>query len=140
MLLFDDCNDYIQQCVNQATKLMDIDCHNYDILVDYGYIDEDDDALAYVDHNPQEKFFGISISDRTEAILNMPEVVAHEMIHIMQYQTGKLKDLGPARFEWCGQEHIYHSKLNYHEYLNLPWEKEAYGLQDFWATKIRNRI
>ena len=139
-IYFDDTNDHIEQLVKIGVKLMDIDVFKSDLMIDYGYIDHDDDALAYAEYTPEERCFSISISDKPGVMINIGEIIAHELIHIKQYQTGRLTDLGPCLFRWEGNEVVYHSKLNPEAYFDLPWEKEAYSNQAFWATRMLNRM
>lgn len=54
--------------------------------------------------------------------------IFHEMVHVRQHERGLLKDHG-IRKAWKGEEYfgIYDSKETY---MNLPWEEEAYRLQE----------
>jgi len=54
--------------------------------------------------------------------------IFHEMVHVRQHERGDLKDHG-IRKAWKGEEYfgIYDSKETY---MNLPWEEEAYRLQE----------
>lgn len=52
----------------------------------------------------------------------------HEMVHIRQHERGQLKDKGVIK-SWKGEEYIsiYDTVETY---KNLPWEEEAYRLQE----------
>ena len=54
--------------------------------------------------------------------------VFHEMVHVRQHERGLLKDHG-IRKAWKGEEYIgiYDTTETY---MNLPWEEEAYRLQE----------
>lgn len=54
--------------------------------------------------------------------------VFHEMVHVRQHERGVLKDHG-VRKAWKGEEYIgiYDTTETY---MNLPWEEEAYRLQE----------
>lgn len=54
--------------------------------------------------------------------------VFHEMVHVRQHERGDLKDHG-VRKAWKGEEYIgiYDTTETY---MNLPWEEEAYRLQE----------
>ena len=54
--------------------------------------------------------------------------IFHEMVHVRQHERGLLKDYG-IRKSWKGEEYlgIYDTKETY---MNLPWEEEAYRLQE----------
>lgn len=54
--------------------------------------------------------------------------IFHEMVHVRQHERGLLKDHG-IRKAWKGEEYIgiYDTTETY---MNLPWEEEAYRLQE----------
>lgn len=54
--------------------------------------------------------------------------IFHEMVHVRQHERGLLKDYG-IRKAWKGEEYfgIYDTTETY---MNLPWEEEAYRLQE----------
>ncbi len=55
--------------------------------------------------------------------------IAHEMVHVRQWATMQLKFKGS--FYWENQQyHTDTKKLSYQEYLDLPWENEAFSKQD----------
>jgi len=54
--------------------------------------------------------------------------IFHEMVHVRQHERGILKDHG-IRKSWKGEEHLgLYSTTD--EYMALPWEEEAYRLQE----------
>ena len=59
--------------------------------------------------------------------------IFHEMVHVRQHERGLLKDHG-IRKSWKGEEYlgIYDTVDTY---KNLPWEEEAYRLQEEMYTK-----
>jgi len=60
----------------------------------------------------------------------------HEMVHVRQYERGQLKDNGIVK-SWEGEEYIYvFSTVD--EYMQFPWEEEAYRLQEeLWNKWIQ---
>lgn len=54
--------------------------------------------------------------------------VFHEMVHVRQHERGLLKDHG-IRKSWKGEEYIGIYD-NVETYRKLPWEEEAYRLQE----------
>lgn len=59
--------------------------------------------------------------------------VFHEMVHVRQHERGLLKDNG-IRKSWKGEEYIgIYDTVD--TYMNLPWEEEAYRLQEEIYTK-----
>jgi len=67
--------------------------------------------------------------DAKESTDDMIETVCHEMVHVKQHARNELKDTKfIALKKWKGEEHIaMYTTLD--EYMNLPWEKEAYELE-----------
>ena len=59
--------------------------------------------------------------------------IFHEMVHVRQHERGDLKDHG-IRKAWKGEEYfgIYDTTETY---MNLPWEEEAYRLQEEMYNK-----
>lgn len=55
-------------------------------------------------------------------------LVFHEMVHVRQHERGELRDHG-IRKMWKGEEHISIFSTT-EEYMELPWEEEAYRLQE----------
>ena len=50
--------------------------------------------------------------------------VLHELVHVKQQFKGELKEINGIEKMWKGEVHIGV------DYYNLPWEKEAYKLQE----------
>jgi len=55
-------------------------------------------------------------------------VVFHEMVHVRQHERNQLKDRGVIKV-WNGVEYLSLYSTT-EEYMSLPWEKEAYQLQE----------
>ena len=136
-LYFDDCPDDVIKMVRVGVQIMGIDIIKNDIIVDYDYMDYDDEALGYAESSKDEPCQSISLNRRIyDSSTDMATVIAHELVHVKQYQDGRLYDAGPLQIGWKDNIFIFDAD-NYHK---QPWEAEAYGTQDFWAHKIRNRI
>jgi len=60
-------------------------------------------------------------------------VVFHEMVHTRQYERKQLKDNGILK-GWMGDEYVF-AWSTMDEYKALPWEEEAYRLQEEMYTK-----
>jgi predicted metallopeptidase len=71
--------------------------------------------------------------DENMSVRDIIKTTAHEIIHIEQYQSGKLKIDRDADgtitglVEWNGWSNYDVFKLNYEDY---PWEKDAYKRDD----------
>ena len=60
--------------------------------------------------------------------------LAHEMIHLNQWLTGKMVDLEGARYRVKWGKRIYKSTLAYRKH---PWEIEAHGKEQALAEQFR---
>ena len=58
--------------------------------------------------------------------------VLHELVHVKQQFKGELKELGGFQKMWKGEVHIGV------DYYNLPWEKEAYKMQEILLEEYKN--
>ena len=140
-LYFDDCPDDVTEMVRIGVQIMEVDTFHFDLITDFDYIDYEDEALGFCENWERDGMErpgqSISLSSRIyDSSTDMATVIAHELLHVKQYQDGRLTDEGPLQIGWKGDIFIFDAD----NYANQPWEKEAYSLQDFWATKIRNRI
>jgi hypothetical protein len=52
-------------------------------------------------------------------------VIAHEMIHVNQWLTGKMEDINGNRCQVRWGKKLYNMPM---KYSNHPWEKEAYRM------------
>jgi len=60
--------------------------------------------------------------------------IAHEMVHVKQHARNELKDIDLTCKSWKGQEYIsLYSTVE--DYMALPWEEEAYRLQEELLTE-----
>ena len=59
--------------------------------------------------------------------------IFHELVHVRQHERGQLKDKGIIK-SWKGEEHVTVFSTT-DEYMALPWEAEAYKLQEEMYTK-----
>jgi hypothetical protein len=62
--------------------------------------------------------------------------LTHEMVHVKQYARGETKDVNMFTKAWKGDEFIsMYSTVD--EYMALPWEKEAYELQEVLCNEYK---
>jgi hypothetical protein len=66
--------------------------------------------------------------DPRYSVLRVLSTIAHELIHAEQYFTGKMSIQDGYFRAWNGKG--YQMPKSYDEYINLPWEKEAFERQD----------
>lgn len=60
--------------------------------------------------------------------------VLHELVHVKQQFKGELKEMNGVEKMWKGEVHICI------DYLNLPWEKEAYHMQEVLLEEYKKRF
>lgn len=63
--------------------------------------------------------------------------LAHEMVHVKQYAKGELFDYvegGPDTVRWRDEKRNWGGV----DYMNLPWEQEAYGSEQELYTKFKS--
>ena len=62
--------------------------------------------------------------------------VCHEMVHVIQFARGETKDVNLFTKLWKGAEYLSaYSTID--EYMKLPWEKEAYEMQEILLKKFK---
>ena len=62
--------------------------------------------------------------------------LTHEMVHVKQYARGETKDVNMFTKSWKGEEFIAaYSTVD--EYMALPWEAEAYKLQEVLCNEYK---
>jgi hypothetical protein len=78
--------------------------------------------VIWEDRNHKPRWFTMRV-DTGVSKRRMLETIAHEMVHIAQFATGRLVELDRTRYHrWEGK--IYKKQLNY---WDRPWEIEAHG-------------
>jgi len=66
--------------------------------------------------------------------------ITHEMVHVKQHARNELKDCKAiALKKWKGEDHIA-LYTTVEEYMNLPWEEEAYRLQEVLLNEYKALI
>ena len=94
----------------------------------YGYALATDDADA---NRPREFDLDINTDARLRRLL---ETVAHEMVHVKQFARGELYQSSmTAKHRWQGNW-----QRSEKEYWDLPWEIEAYHLQEVLLEEYKN--
>lgn len=107
----------------------------------------DGDAILYIPESDDNKRFGIVRIDKCNSHIRTLETIMHELKHIQQYNTNRLK---PAKYElyttnrktqkyawfieWLDVKYkfqgVSRNAQKRDKYFNQPWEKEAYAYQD----------
>ena len=92
------------------------------------------DAVGFCMMEENNRMFTIE-ADKKMGIKDLVTTICHEMIHVKQYARKEMDDwsgVGLAR--WKGRT-FNAANTNYY---NLPWENEAYRLQDKFANMVWN--
>ena len=89
----------------------------------YGYAymgDDKKDLVIQIDHK----------LGRTEGLDKLIETICHEMVHIWQFATGRLKDTSQGEYKqlWKCKDGKYRNYTKT-SYDRQPWETEAYALE-----------
>lgn len=66
---------------------------------------------------------GLAI-DTSLPLMHILKTISHEMIHVKQIATGKLKLTKKGAVIWCGK------RVGKTDYMNQPWEKDAFRKQE----------
>jgi hypothetical protein len=88
-----------------------------------------DDAVGYCMMGDTNREFEIECS-KEMTLKDLVTTICHEMVHVKQYYRKEMDDRG---FTWKKKD--IDEKTPYYD---LPWEKEAYAMQDELALKVWN--
>ena len=92
------------------------------------------DAVGFCMMEENNRQFTIE-ADRKLGIKDLVTTICHEMIHVKQYARKEMDDWsGKGLARWKGK--TFNAEKT--DYYNLPWEKEAYRLQDKYANLVWN--
>ena len=89
------------------------------------------DAIGYCMMTDNNRTFEIEI-DKKQSIKDLVTTICHEMVHVKQYAKNQMDDgirSGVAR--WKNRTVSFDT-----EYYDLPWEKEAYAMQENLADSV----
>lgn len=94
-----------------------------------------DDAVGYCLMGDTNRQFEIEIQ-RGMSVKDIVTTVCHEMVHVKQYARKEMDDhlTSSGRAKWRGK--LVKSDTKYYD---LPWEIEAYEMQDDLADDIWNK-
>ncbi len=87
-------------------------------------VEEDCDSLGLTIEMPAVGGI-IMILKPAKQLSSMLLTLAHELVHVKQIVSGKLKDVGDGSKRWNGK--VYHRDT---PYLEQPWELQAYAKQE----------
>ena len=92
------------------------------------------DAVGFCMMEENNRMFTIE-ADKKMGIKDLVTTICHEMIHVKQYARKEMTDnlVENGQAVWRGRKVNPNTK-----YYDLPWEKEAYRLQDKFANMVWN--
>lgn len=109
-----------------------LDIKNTNVLIKEFKIEsiEDIETIAYIEHIGTIYIIWIRKIDKEECI----EVLSHELIHLKQYINNRV-EVNDGHVVWLGNK-ILNEDIP--EYLERPWELEAFAKQGVLKNKIEN--
>ena len=102
------------------------------------------DIYVNLDKLPEADGYCLAITNREfhleiEKTLTEDDFITavwHEMVHVKQFARGETKDVNLFTKLWKGAEYLSaYSTID--EYMKLPWEKEAYEMQEILLKKFK---
>ena len=92
------------------------------------------DAVGFCMMEENNRMFTIE-ADKKMGIKDLVTTICHEMIHVKQYVRKEMTDnlVEGGQATWRGRKVNPNTK-----YYDLPWEKEAYRLQNKYANLVWN--
>ena len=89
------------------------------------------DAIGYCMMTDDNRSFEIEV-DKKISIKELGTTICHEMIHVKQYARKEMDDgIVSGRARWKKKTIAMNTA-----YYDLPWEKEAYRMQDALANAV----
>jgi len=98
----------------------------------YAYTGEDDrDFVIEIDHR----------LSRTKGVDKFIETVCHEMVHVWQMATKRLKDTSRGEYKqlWKCKDGKYRNYINT-TYDRQPWETQAYAMEGLLANGFKTEF
>lgn len=77
--------------------------------------------------NPDAEVYSIDKDLLTPGIVD--SIIVHELTHYRQVEQGRLKIIDQGRYIWEGEEVTLPIDVPVNDYLELPWELEAFMAQ-----------
>jgi hypothetical protein len=131
--------EQVKSFVKYAVDVLDINSlwSKYKKLLVIFEETESEDLDGSSTDNDQQGVIKIFLYDIVSDVRKLLTTVAHEMIHIRQFCDKRLEKLFKkvngqvvSSFSWSATGELYYGEDNMESYRNLPWEIEAFGLQD----------
>ena len=124
-----------QVCLKTLDSIISFGCKFLDLEIEELYVEFANlgDTAAYVDSDKEEQVAEMTINKYLHKVEGELETtIFHELVHVKQVMDGRLNTCSPAR--WLGKTYQDCS------YRDLPWEQEAYALEekmyDKWQIEV----
>jgi hypothetical protein len=119
--------DLVEKVLAFYVKELNLERSSWMMVVDSvkGMLDDEGNGFVAGVCSPVPRLLVMAL-DSKMPMSEIVETIAHEMIHVKQYATGRL------RFEaWRGKSVAYWNgkRQPHHEYLDMPWERHAFREQ-----------
>lgn len=108
-----------------AVNTLKLDRMNLDINLKLGNPKAVDGWCIYEDSNVRPREFSIEVK-KDQTYDDFCTTILHEMVHVKQYAKGELKE----RYKTGHKQYWKDKDYTEASYLDQPWEKEAYKLQE----------
>jgi hypothetical protein len=116
---------YVAYIVPRMMKELKLDRYTHTLYISMVKGLEDPGQVAF-----DGRLFKMDL-DYTKSVQEVGLAAAHELIHVQQYASGRLKNLGNNRRSWCGK--VYEAVT---PYLEQPWELGALREQEILLRKV----
>ena len=105
------------------------------------------DISIHLDKLPEADGYCLAVTNREfqieiEKTLSEEDfitAVCHEMVHVKQFARGETKDINMFTKQWQGTDYLS-AYTTVDEYMSLPWEKQAYELQEILLKKFKKTL
>lgn len=127
----DGIEDLVKQSVDFYIKELGLNSESLNISLKVGFPERMTTIHGYVEkyrYKCMPGTYDITIYSN-HSIFSILCTVAHEMIHVQQWESGDLNDDGFRRI-WKGEDHTHT------DYADTPWEKEAFRKEKALAEKF----
>jgi hypothetical protein len=129
--------DRVDDTVADVRELLKLPTDSVHVLIRYvdrELIDGSVITYAWVIGDPENHQYIINLTKRVTRY-NVAEIIAHEMVHIKQYEDGSLR-IDPEHL------HVIHFRgnaynVNYTPYNLRPWEAEAFVMSSMLEFQLK---
>lgn len=89
-------------------------------------LDEEETVGASCSYDKEDGVVELNLNFKNTTFDFILLMLCHEMVHVKQFLDGTLVEKCANSSDWKGENFKHEDQL----YVSLPWEKEAYGLEE----------